>query len=160
MPTKFSWTTSQDACCPHKAPPSPASTLAHYWYTHHPGWKGLINVTDHLGSGTQGVGFLVTEGDNPDGNVPQQPAGLRREARWGAPIPRRRSTGRHGNRVARPDQQEGDIVNVLPQDECGELQERVDGFICVVGVWMLTVSDLVLIVVVGWVLEANESPWS
>ena len=42
----------------------------------------------------------------------------------------------------------------------GELRERADGVRWVVSVGLATVSDVVLMVVVGWGLEANEPPWA
>ena len=69
------------------------------------------------------------------------------------------STGRRRGWLARPYQQKGDIVNALPWDEHGYLYERADGVRWVVGVGMVTISNVVLMVVVGRGLEANESPW-
>ena len=48
---------------------------------------------------------------------------------------------------------------MLPRDLCGELLEHAEGVRWVVSVGLTTVSDVVLIMVVGLVLEANESPW-
>ena len=92
--------------------------------------------------------------------MPQQPTGLRREARCGAPILRRGSTGWRGGGVARPAQREGERVNALPREERGELRDRADGVRWVVSVGLATVSDVVLMVVVGRGLEANELPWA
>ena len=39
------------------------------------------------------VGYLVTDGGNPDGDMPEHPVEIRREARCGAPIPRRDTQG-------------------------------------------------------------------
>ena len=113
---------------------APGTTRAHHWDTHHPGRQGLLNSTGHPGSGTQKVGYLVDDGDNPDKDVPQQPTGIQCEARCGAPIPRRWSTGRHGGGVARLAEREEERVNVLPREERDELRERTNGVRWVVSV--------------------------
>ena len=54
---------------------------------------------------------------------------------------------------------EGERVNAFPQDEHVDLRERVNGVRLIVSVGMATLSDVVLRVVLGRGLEANESPW-
>ena len=61
----------------------------------------------------------VTNGDNPDGGVPQQPVGLQHDVRYGAPIFHRWSTGRKGAGIARTAQQVGKQVHTLPRAEHG-----------------------------------------
>ena len=75
----------------------------------------------------QRVGSMVSERDNPDGDVPQQPEGVRREAGCGAPIPLQGITGRRGGGVAIPDQWEGKRFNALPQDKHGNMKKHTGG---------------------------------
>ena len=57
----------------------------------------------------------------------QQPAGLRCEGRYGAPILRWWSTGNLGVGFTRPSQQVGKKVDAIPRDKRGDLQDQVEG---------------------------------
>ena len=49
---------------------------------------------------------------------------------------------------------------MLPRDLCGELLEHAEGVRWVVSVGLVILSDVILMVVVGQGLEANELPWA
>ena len=95
-------------------------------------WQGMRTSTGHPGGITRRVGYLVTDGDKPDGDVPQQPEGLRCEARCGVPILQQWIKGKCGVGATRSAQQEGERGHVLPRDEYGEMRECAYGFIWVV----------------------------
>ena len=57
------------------------------------------------------------------GGMLQQPAGLRCEGPYGAPILRSWSTGNLGVGFTRPSQQVGKKVDALPQEKWGDLQD-------------------------------------
>ena len=57
------------------APLAPTPTWACHWETQHPGWQGMWTGAGHLCSGTQWIGYLGTERDKPEVDMPQQPAG-------------------------------------------------------------------------------------
>ena len=116
-------------------PPEPTPTRSLHQDTQHPGWQGLRTCTGHPGGGTLRIVSHVTDRDNPDGCVLQQPADLRRDVRCGAPIPRRWSTRQRVVGVVRPAQRVGDQVHALPRAERGDLQDRVEGVICGVSAW-------------------------
>ena len=78
--------TSHDAAA--AALPAPAPTRSRHQDTRHPVCQGLQTDTGHPGGVTQQVGYLVTDGDKPDIDVPQKLVGLKYEACCGAPIPR------------------------------------------------------------------------
>ena len=58
--------------------------------------------------------------------MPQQPAGLQREACCSTPTSHRWSTWQSGVGAMIPVQREGERGHTLPQDKHGELQERAD----------------------------------
>ena len=95
------------------------------------GCQGLRTGTVHTGGGTRRFGSHVTEGDNPDGVVLQQPVGLQCEGRCGTPILHWWITGRRGVGVARPSQRMGERVHALSRDERGELRDQLEGGRCV-----------------------------
>ena len=61
-----------------------------------------------MGGGTRQFGSHVTEVDDPDGGMLQQPAGIRHEGRCSATISLRWSTVLRGIAVTRLDQPVGD----------------------------------------------------
>ena len=129
------------------APTPPAPTQDRHKDTNHLGWQGMRTGTGHPGGGTQRVGYLVTDGENTDGDVPQQPVGIQREARCGTPILCRWITGRRGVGDTRPDQREGERGHALPRTNvvsCESVGMVSDGY-SVGG--LETVSDKVLMVV-------------
>ena len=95
-------------------------TWAHHQDTLQPGWQVIRNITVHPVGGKRRFGSHVTEGDNPDGVVLQQPVGLQCEGRCGTPILHWWITGRRGVGVARPSQRMGERVHALSRDERGE----------------------------------------
>ena len=98
------------------------------------GWQGLRTGTGHPGGGTQRFGSHVTERDNPDRGVLQQPAGIQRDMRCGAPIMCRWSTGRCGVGGVRLTQRVEERVHALPLAKSGDLRDRVEGVRCGVSV--------------------------
>ena len=70
---------------------------------------------------------VLYEGDNPDGYMIQQLAGLRFEGRCGVTTPCCRITGKHGVGVARPAHRVGGIIHALTQAKRGELQYVLEG---------------------------------
>ena len=109
------------------APPVPPPNRAHHRDTQDLVLQGLRTDIGHPGGGTRRFGYHATEGDNPDGSVIQQPAGLRHEGRCDATIPRQCITGRCGVGVARPAQRVGDRFHALSRAGYGELRDQVEG---------------------------------
>ena len=100
-----SWLPAQGAAV--NTPPEPTPTRSLHQDTQHPGWQGLRTCTGHPGGEARRVIYHVTDKDNPDGGVLQQPTGIRRDEIYRATILHRWSTGRQGVGIARPDQRWG-----------------------------------------------------
>ena len=64
------------------APLAPTPTWDRHWYAQQPGCQGLRTGTGHLGGGARQVGSMVTDGENPDRDLPQNQRvhGMRRAA--------------------------------------------------------------------------------
>ena len=82
--------------------------------------------------------------------MPQQPAGLQREARCGGGHPVTREHRAVLGWGCKTSSTEGGRVNALPRDERGDMRERAYGVILVFIVGMVILSDVVLMLVVVW----------
>ena len=111
-------------------PPDPMPTRYIHQDTQYMVWQGMWTDTVHPGGGTRRVGYHVTDRDNLDRGVLQQPAGLQHDMRCGAPISRRWSAGRRGAGVARQAQLVEERVHVISQAERGGLRDHVEGNRC------------------------------